>query len=161
MARTLYRAPWIVAYKDGGHALLKNGCLVVEGDRITYVGRNAPDDVDHRVDVHAVISPGLISTHAHINESPVDKTIVEDANKRQFWSTSLIDILPPRAAAMSDADMEACVDLSIAEHLRHGATTVMQMGDVSGYAAEAVERSGIRAYVTGSYRSGRWLTADG
>ena len=161
MTTTLYRAPWIIAFQDGSHTLLEDGCLVVEGDRIAHVGRDYDGEVDREVRTRSVITPGMISTHAHMNESPIDKTIVEDANKRQFWSSSLIEILPPRASAMTAEDMRHCVDLSIATHLLTGTTTVMQMGEESEYVVEAAERSGIRAYVAESYRSGRWLTRDG
>ncbi|UQN14655.1 amidohydrolase family protein [Gulosibacter sp. ACHW.36C] len=161
MTKTLYRAPWIVAYQDGSHTLLENGCLVVEDDRIAFVGRHYEGEVDQEVKTRSIITPGLISTHAHMNESPIDKTIVEDANKRQFWSSSLIEILPPRASAMTDEDKEHCVDLSLATHLLTGTTTVMQMGEVSEYVVEAADRTGIRAYIAESYRSGRWLTRDG
>lgn len=161
MNQTAYRAPWIIAYQNGTHTLLKNGCVVVKGDTITHVGHGVPEDVDDVVETNSVISPGLISTHAHINESPVDKTIVEDANKRQFWNTSLIEILPIRGAAMTDSHRESCTNLSLAEHLRTGTTTVMHMGAPQDYLLEAIDRSGIRAYTTGSFRSGRWLTNDG
>lgn len=161
MSATAYWAPWIIAYQNGTHTLMKDGCVVVEGDTITHVGYEVPAEVESVVETSSIISPGLISTHSHINESPVDKTIVEDANKRQFWNTSLIEILPIRGAAMTEADMEACTDLSLAEHLRTGTTTVMHMGAPQDYLLEAVDRSGIRAYVTGSFRSGKWYTPDG
>lgn len=161
MTRTLYRAPWVIAFQGGSHTLLEDGCVVVEDDTIVHVGREYHGTVDREVRRSSVITPGFISTHAHMNESPIDKTIVEDANKRQFWSSSLIEILPPRANAMTEADMEACVDLSLAGHLLTGTTTVMQMGEVSEYVVEAALRSGIRSYVAESYRSGRWFTRDG
>jgi 5-methylthioadenosine/S-adenosylhomocysteine deaminase len=163
--RTRYDAPWIIAYSgegdEPGHRLLRDGCLVVEDDRIAYVGADRPADVDRVVAVDRVIAPGFISTHTHMQESPADKSLAEDIAKRQFWSTSLIDVLPPRGGALTVEDMQACAEYSVAEHLQSGCTTVLQMGEQSRYVADIVERVGMRAYIAESYRSGRWFTRDG
>ncbi|HEY3686265.1 MAG TPA: amidohydrolase family protein [Streptosporangiaceae bacterium] len=162
MSRTVeYRAPWIVAYQDGGHRLLKDGAVTVRDDRIVAVGRPGAVPADEVVDTDHVITPGLISMHTHMHESPVDKGIAEDMDKRQFWSTNLIEILPPRSKALGPADMRTCARVSVAEHLRTGATTVVQMGLESEYVAELCRRVGLRAYIAESYRSGEWYTDNG
>lgn len=163
--RTRYDAPWIIAHTsegdDPGHRILKNGSIVVEDDRIVYVGSIPHEDVDRVIATPHIIAPGFISTHTHMNESPGDKSLAQDIAKRQFWSSSLIDVLPPRGQAMTDEDERACVDFSIMEHLTSGCTTVLQMGSQAEYIADAAERTGLRAYIAPSYRSGRWFTADG
>lgn len=165
--RVRYNAPWIVSYepateaRPAGHRLLEGGCVVVDDDRIAFVGTRYDGPQDRIVDVDRVITPGLISTHTHLHESPADKSLAEDIAKRQFWSTSLIDVLPPRGAALTVADMEACVEYSVVEHLQSGCTTVLQMGEQSSYVADVAERVGMRAYIAESYRSGRWRTTDG
>jgi 5-methylthioadenosine/S-adenosylhomocysteine deaminase len=163
--RTRYNAPWIISFDgdapDPGHRLLRDGCVVVEDDRIVHVGRDCPVEVDRTVDTNAVIAPGFISTHAHLNESPADKSLGEDSDRRQFWSTSLIDILPPKGAALASDTMRACADFSVAEHLLAGCTTVLHMGAQSAYVADVAEQAGMRAYVAESFRSARWLTRDG
>jgi cytosine/adenosine deaminase-related metal-dependent hydrolase len=165
--RTRYDAPWIIAFDDstpgerGHHALLSNGSVVVEDDRIVWVGREYSGQVDEVVTTDSVISPGFISTHTHMQESPADKSLAEDIAKRQFWSTSLVDVLPPRGAALTIDDMQACADFSVVEHLRGGCTTVVHMGEQGGYIADVAERTGLRAYIADSYRSARWFTRDG
>ena len=57
--------------------------------------------------------------------------------------------------------MEACVEYSMVELIRTGTTTVMEIGSIGEYVADAAERTGLRAYVADSYRSGRWLSDDG
>jgi cytosine/adenosine deaminase-related metal-dependent hydrolase len=162
MSRSIeYRAPWIIAYQNGGHRLLRDGAVVVTGDRITHVGAEGVTPVDEVVRTQSIIAPGFISLHTHMHESPVDKGLSEDMDKRQFWSTNLIEILPPRAAALSPEDMRTCARVSVAEHLRTGATTVMQMGSESEYIAALSEDVGIRTYIAESYRSGEWFTPDG
>jgi 5-methylthioadenosine/S-adenosylhomocysteine deaminase len=163
--RTRYDAPWIVAYQDDGttpgHRLLRDGCVVVEDDRVVFVGADYDGPVDSRVRTDDVIAPGYVSTHAHLTESPVDKSLGEDSDRRQFWSTSLVDILPPKGMALDVEGVHACVEYSIPELLLSGCTTVLQMGNESEYFAHAAERHGIRAYVGEGYKSGRWLTRNG
>ncbi len=162
MTTTLYTAPYIVAFQDGEHRILRDGCLVTDDDRITYVGTHPPEDVHQRVDLpHRIITPGFIDTHSHIHESPIDKSVQEDVGNRQFWLTGLIEILPAEGAGLDQASMRACVDYSLMELAKSGTTTVMQLGDEADYVADAIEERGLRGYVAPSYRSGRWLTPDG
>jgi len=162
MVTTLFTAPWIVAYQNDGHRVLRDGCVVVEDDRVTYVGTRYLGDYDRQIDCKSrVITPGLISTHAHVHESPIDKSIQEDIGFRQFWLTGLVEILPAEAAGLDEEGMRACVDFSMLELVRSGTTTVLQMGPMSDYVAEEAERFGLRAYIAESYRSGHWYTQDG
>lgn len=158
---TEYQAPWVIAYQGGQHRLLRDGAVVVQGDRVVHVGRCGEYPADKVVQTSSVIAPGFISMHAHMQESPVDKGIAEDIDKRQFWSTNLIEILPPRSRALTVEDARICARVSVAEHLRTGATTVMQMGVESDYIAELCQRVGLRAYIAESYRSGEWFTDSG
>jgi cytosine/adenosine deaminase-related metal-dependent hydrolase len=70
-------------------------------------------------------------------------------------------MLPARSAGIDHDARRACVDYSMAELLRTGTTTVMEIGGLGDYTAEAVERAGLRAYIADGYRSGRWYTPDG
>jgi 5-methylthioadenosine/S-adenosylhomocysteine deaminase len=159
---TLYRAGWIVAFQEGEHRILRDGCLVVEGDRVTFVGSTYDGDVDRAVDLpDRIVTPGFINTHAHLDESPIDKSVQEDVGNRQFWLTGLIEILPTEMAGLDDEGARACLDYSLIELARTGTTTVLQMGGIEEYAADAIEASGLRGYVAPMYRSGRWLTPDG
>jgi len=162
MATTLYRAGWIVAHQDGEHRILRDGCLVVDDDRITHVGPAYDGPVDRTVDLpDRIVTPGFINTHAHLDESPIDKSVQEDVGNRQFWLTGLIEVLPTEMAGLDEEGARACVDYSLIELARTGTTTVVQMGGLEEYAADAIEASGLRGYVAPMYRSGRWFTPDG
>jgi len=159
---TLYRAGWIVAFQEGEHRVLRDGCVVVEDDRVTFVGSTYPGAVDRYVDLpDRIVTPGFINTHAHLDESPIDKSVQEDVGNRQFWLTGLIEILPTEMAGLDEDGARACVDYSLIELARTGTTTVLQMGGIAEYAADAIEASGLRGYVAPMYRSGRWFTPDG
>ena len=162
MTTTLYRAGCIVGFQDGQHRILRDGCLVVEDDKILHVGSTYDGPVDRVVEVpDRIITPGFINTHAHLDESPIDKSVQEDVGNRQFWLTGLIEILPTEMAGLDEEGARACVDYSLIELARTGTTTVVQMGGLEEYAADAIEASGLRGYVAPMYRSGHWFTPDG
>ncbi|HEX4471195.1 MAG TPA: hypothetical protein VH085_04455, partial [Nocardioides sp.] len=124
MATTLYRAGWIVAFQDGEHRILRDGCVVVTDDRIAHVGSTYDGEVDRTVDLpDRIVTPGLINTHAHLDESPIDKSVQEDVGNRQFWLTGLIEILPAEMAGLDEEGARACVDYSLIELARTGTTT--------------------------------------
>jgi len=157
MSAVRYDAPWIVGHQTGEHRLLRDGCVVVDGGDIVYVGPRTGTQADRVVNCPGkVITPGFISTHSHLQESPADKSIAEDVDRRRFWGSGIYEVLIPRARALSADDTRACVDFSIIEHLRTGTTTVVQLGDFSDYVADAAESGGIRAYIGESYRSASW-----
>jgi cytosine/adenosine deaminase-related metal-dependent hydrolase len=159
---TLYRAGCIVAFQDGQHRILRDGCLVVEDDEILHVGTTYDGPVDRVVTApDRIITPGFINTHAHLDESPIDKSVQEDVGNRQFWLTGLIEILPTEMAGLDEEGARACVDYSLIELARTGTTTVVQMGGLEDYTADAIEASGLRGYVAPMYRSGHWFTPDG
>jgi 5-methylthioadenosine/S-adenosylhomocysteine deaminase len=155
-------AAMIVACQEGEHRLLENGCLVVEGNEIVYVGKRYEGHVDQEIDASdRVVTPGFINVHTHLSESPLDKSLVEDVGKRQFSLSGLADMLPARGRAIDPKGRRACVDYSMAELIRTGTTTVMEIGGIGDYVADAAEKAGLRAYIANGYRSGRWYTEDG
>src|SRR5204862_1125497 len=124
--RTAIRAGWIVAFDGNGHRLLRDGVVVIEGESIVYVGTRFDGTVDETVDARdRVLTPGLISTHAHLRSSPLDRSFVEDRGSPQFWYSGLFEYLPVRDGAQDLEGTLACIDFSMAELLRGGVTTVL------------------------------------
>src|SRR2546425_3121997 len=163
--RTAIHAAHVIAFDGRGHRLLRDGTVIVDGDRIVSVGRRAPaaaEIVGETIDApDAVLPPGLISTHAHIGGSPLDRSFIEDRGHRQSLSSGLFELLPVRGAAQDEEATRACVDFSMAELLRGGVTTVMEIGGGGEYVAARAGDFGLRVYVGLAFRSGRWLTRDG
>jgi 5-methylthioadenosine/S-adenosylhomocysteine deaminase len=160
--RTLIRAGWIVGYDGRGHRLLKNGVVVLEGDRILHVGPRFDGAVDETVDAaDRIVTPGLISTHAHLGGSPLDRSFIEDRGNPQFWYSGLFEMLPVRHEAQDDEATRACIEFSMAELLRGGVTTVMEIGGDGEDVVERAAHYGLRVYMGLAFRSGRWLTRDG
>jgi len=152
----------VVAFQGDSHTILENGVVVIDGNEIVHVGPGYDGPVDEVVDARdRLVTPGFINTHAHLAGSPLDKSFLEDVGKRQFSLSGLADMLPARGAANDRQMMEACVDYSMVELIKTGTTTVMEIGGIGAYVADAVERAGLRAYIADGYRSGGWYTDDG
>ena len=76
----------IVAYQTGEHRILRDGCVVVEGNHISFVGKTFDQPVDEVIDAgDRIITPGFINTHCHMAGSPLDKSFIEDVGTRQFY----------------------------------------------------------------------------
>ena len=163
--RTTIHAGYVIAFDGRGHRLLRDGTVIVDGDRIVAVGRRETVPVEtgsQTIDAQdSVLTPGLISTHAHIGGSPLDRSFIEDRGNPQFFYSGLFELLPVRGAAQDEEATRACVDFSMAELLRGGVTTVMEIGGASEYVAARAPDYGLRVYVGPAFRSGRWLTRDG
>src|SRR5882672_8065403 len=160
--RFAVRAGWIVAFDGHAHRLLRDGVVVIDGERIEHVGARFDGVVDETIDARErVLTPGLISTHAHLGSSPLDRSFVEDRGSPQFWYSGLFEFLPVRDGAQDDEATLACIDFSMAELLRGGVTTVLDIGRQGEAVAERAERFGLRVYEGLTFRSGRWLTRDG
>jgi cytosine/adenosine deaminase-related metal-dependent hydrolase len=162
MTRRLIKASHIIAYQDGGHRHLRDGVVVWEGNTVVHVGKSFDGQADEIVDASGkILTPGFINTHAHLTESPIDKSFVEDRGPRQFYLSGLYEFLPARDRTLGDTARRACVAFSMAELIRTGTTTVMELGGMGDAVVEMAGRAGLRAYIAESYRSGRWYTDDG
>ena len=160
--RTVLRGGMIIAHDGRGHRLLRDGVIVIEGNTIVEVGKHFAGTADEIIDAKdKVITPGLITTHAHIAGSPLDRSFIEDRGNPQFWYSGLFEMLPVRGAAQDEEAGRACVDYSMAELLRGGVTTVMEIGGQGEYVVERAPHYGIRTYMGLGFRSGRWVTYDG
>src|SRR5580765_9016046 len=160
--RIAIRAGYVIAFDGKGHRLLRDGVVVIEGGSILYVGPRFDGRLDETVEApDRIVTPGLISTHAHIGGSPLDRSFIEDRGNPQFWYSGLFEMLPVRSEAQDEAAGRACVDFSMAELLRGGVTTVMEIGGLGEYVVERAPHYGLRVYMGQAFRSGRWLTRDG
>ncbi|MGH2616147.1 MAG: amidohydrolase family protein, partial [Thermomicrobiales bacterium] len=108
-----------------------------------------------------VVTPGFINTHTHLFESPLDKSFVEDMGRRQFYLSGLFEYLPVRSQAIDEEATHACLAYSMAELLRTGTTTVMEIGFQGEEAVRQAGKVGMRLYMGPGYRSARWYTDDG
>jgi 5-methylthioadenosine/S-adenosylhomocysteine deaminase len=164
MARRRIDASHVIAYQDGGHRYLRDGVVVTDGSDIVHVGPAGSwtEPVDETIDATGmVLTPGFVNTHAHLADSPLDKSFVEDMGRRQFYLSGLFEYLPVRSQAMDQEAANAGLAFSMAELLRTGTTTVMEIGFHGEEAVRQAGKAGMRLYMGLGYRSARWYTDDG
>jgi len=159
---TKIKASFIIAFDGEKHRYLRDGELAFEQDRILYVGQKYEGPVERTINASGkVVSPGFISTHAHLFESPMDRSFVEDKGNPQFYMSGLYEYLPVRGMAMDDETRSICLEYSLAELLRSGTTTVVELAPACEEIFEFIPRLGNRVYFGPLFRSGRWYTPDG
>jgi 5-methylthioadenosine/S-adenosylhomocysteine deaminase len=163
---TLIKARWVVGFDGREHRLIENGCVAYAGDKILHVGTAWEGEASETIEApdHLVI-PGLISTHAHIGAGLGDRLIV-DAGRRDLLRSGFLNYEPRREGRPGfgeKEDKEASIRFGMACLIRHGVTTVVEMGgavfDKGRTMARLVGESGLRVYyapmiTAGDYRFG-------
>lgn len=126
--------------------VLEEAWLLIEGGRIAALGAGSQPPpgppADEQIDCRGrIVLPGLIQSHVHLCQT-LFRNLADDLElldwlKQRIW---------PFEAAHDAASMRASADLGIAELLRGGTTTVLDMGSVHHYDAvfEAARDAGIR-----------------
>lgn len=137
-ADRLYSAPLVLCGEDEA---IVDGALRVRGGRIVALGRRSdfgarPDcpETDLR---QAVLAPGLVNAHAHLEYSCCEGRLKKTSFLR--WLPRLIKV----HRALSPTEIATGVAYGIRQIIRCGTTTV---GDISTYglSAEALRLSGLR-----------------
>lgn len=159
------KAKWVIAFDGESHRLVRDGVVVVEGDRVAYVGRRYQGKVDQWIQAPThVVTPGFISTHVHAATSPKDKTFIDDVGARHFWMSSLGENLTALGKSISPSDYHVFAKYSMAELLRSGCTTMVEIGMVGALGEETavkyVDELGIRAVLGHTVEDGRWARSQ-
>ncbi len=141
---------WMV--KNGAFAVLQEGkpvlrgYMVVEDDRITYLGEEEPQ-VDAETQVmdgtHLLFLPGLVNTHGHAAMSLLRG--FGDDLALQVW---LQEKMWPMEAKFTADDVYWGTSLSVLEMLKGGTTTFVDMYDHMDQVAKVVQDSGMRGVLT-------------
>lgn len=141
---------WMV--KNGTFAVLQEGqpvirgYMVVEDDRITYLGEEEPQvDAETRVmdGTHLLFLPGLVNTHGHAAMSLLRG--FGDDLALQVW---LQEKMWPMEAKFTADDVYWGTSLSVLEMLKGGTTTFVDMYDHMDQVAKVVQDSGMRGVLT-------------
>ncbi len=155
------KGKWIIAYDGTEHRLLRDGVLVTEGKQIKYVGKSYSGKVDRWIDAsHHVVSPGFICTHTHASSAPKDKSFIDDTGAKSLYMSSLGENLSALGRSINPEDYHIFSKYSMAELLRSGCTTMVEIGMVGTLGAETavkyIGEMGMRAVEGVGISDGRW-----
>jgi 5-methylthioadenosine/S-adenosylhomocysteine deaminase len=172
--RTAINATWIVGHENGRHALIHDGTLVYEGNRIVHVGRRFDGPVDRTIDARdRLVAPGFIDTHVHAGHRASHR-LISDTGRPMYYGQPFLEISVPKEGKKvvgdvryhkhGDAGADAALALNsvftVAELLRNGITTFVEFGSqlsVQDGLLQEVTRLGTRAYLAPGYDCGRWV----
>ncbi|CAM4217164.1 amidohydrolase [Paenibacillus tarimensis] len=123
------------------------GHLVVENDRIVYIGAEHPGKLAEgatRISGSGLVfMPGLINTHGHAAMSLLrgyaDDMVLQDWLQTKIW---------PMEGNFTDQDVYWGSALSALEMLKSGTTAFVDMYDHMNEVAKVVQKSGMRAVLT-------------
>lgn len=160
------KGKWIIAYDGKEHRLLRDGVVITEGKHIKYVGKNYSGDVDRWIDAsHHVVIPGMICTHTHASTAPKDKSFIDDTGARHFYMSSLGENLTALGKSIRPQDYHVFTKYSMAELLKSGCTTMVEIGMIGTLGAEAaikhIDEMGIRAVEGCNIEDGLWSRSQG
>lgn len=164
--RTLLTAAWVLAHEEAGPVLLKNGEVVIEGDRVIFTGHGFVGEVARRIDFgRALISPGLIDLDAL---SDLDTTIL-GIDHFPGWKKGRV--LPLTYVEKGPYEMYTPEELAFQKRfafgqlLLNGITTAAPIASLFyrewaetvaefDAAADAAGELGLRVYLSPAYRAG-------
>jgi cytosine/adenosine deaminase-related metal-dependent hydrolase len=163
--KTLIHGGDVVAYAAGGHRLLRAGALVFENDRVTFVGRAFTGPVDRRIDATGqLVIPGFVNIHCHA-DTEAGGRLIADVGRRDYFHTGFLNYYGARKGAKSlgpRQDPEIGGRFAMAEMLRNGCTTVVDIGVAAESHARIAGELGLRAYLSPAYKSAEYaVDGDG
>jgi cytosine/adenosine deaminase-related metal-dependent hydrolase len=139
--KILIKNPLIVSM-DSSLRVYRNDILI-ENDIISKISPNITEKCDEIIDADEfIITPGFIQTHVHLCQTlfrnmAEDMSLLEWLNKK-IW---------PFESLHTPQTLTISAELGIAELIKSGTTTIMDMGTVHHHEAifEVLKRSGMRA----------------
>jgi cytosine/adenosine deaminase-related metal-dependent hydrolase len=162
--KTLIQGGDIVAYHEGGHRLLRGGVLVIEDDRVAFLGRRHDGPVDRRIDAAGkLVIPGLVNVHCHATTEAGGR-LIADAGRRDFFQNGFLNYnaSPPGVPGLdARADRTLGGRFALVELLRNGCTTVVEMGAADDALVATAAEIGIRAYLAPGFKSATYRVGAG
>lgn len=178
--RTVIRAGWLIAHDGDGHVLMRDGVVVIDGDRVTAVEHEHAGRADVEIDARdRLVSPGFIDTHVHIGTRATHR-LIADAGRKDIYGQPFLHWALTRPGSRAPGDLRfrdgispernpdrLAVLFTVAELLRNGTTTFLEIGSrvsLQELAAEVCADLGLRAYLGPGFQSeylegtedGRW-----
>ena len=172
--RTLITADHVLASEAGSHVELRDGAVLVDEDRIAFVGprAEAPSGADEVIELgESLLMPGLIDLDAltDIDHLILDSWSDPDHARRLQWSA---EYFARRRHVFTAAQRRRIREIALVQLALHGITSYMPIAsEVHSVWAETADdflamaefsrALGLRGFLGPSYRSGVTAVQDG
>src|SRR5271157_73119 len=142
----LIKNPWIVTQNRKREILRKD--VYIEEDRIVEISDSINTGAEYKIDgTNKILMPGLVNTHTHIAMGFM-RGLVDDIDLSSFLDkTFKLD------ANRSNEDLYYSALLGMAESIRFGTTTILDLYYGEDVIARAAKKAGIRAVLA-------WVALD-
>ena len=140
--KRLLKGADILSWENDAFVCLKNGYLGIDGDRIDYLGTEAPRTAYDQVKdmTGKLLLPGLVNGHTHTGMSLL-RGLGSDLPLQQW----LFDTVFPVEDRLTDEDLRIGMELSLLEMIASGTTAFTDMYMGAGYCAPAILAAGLKA----------------
>ena len=158
MTTTHFRhVDWIVAWDAAAecHAYLKGGDLVFSGNEITFVGKGYAGEADSVVEgMGLCLMPGLVDIHSHPASEVFYRGLREDHSVPEHYMTGLYE--RSCAFGIDPEDLKHGVEVSYADLLMSGVTSLVDISFPYPGWRDVMERSGLRIFASPGFNTARW-----
>lgn len=146
---------------DSQEHVYRHDCdLVLRGREIVQLAGRYDGPRDETVDGRGLMAmPGLINMHSHPSSEPGNRGLLEELGSEKLGQSSLYEYMPVFRADISSAPYANQV--AVAEMLKSGVTTYVDLSLPRPGWADVVAATGIRAVLGPMFRSASWATHNG
>lgn len=143
--KTLLKNAQIINFTDNKINVIKNGCVAINNEYITYVGISAPaGEFDTVKDMRgSILIPGLYNCHTH---SPM--TLLRGIGSDLPLDKWLFDTVFPVEDKLTADDIEAGAYLALMEMVASGTVSFSDMYFEPERTCEAVGKAGLKANIS-------------
>ncbi len=149
----------VVGWSGSQHELIPQGCVVIDGNTIDYVGTDRTKHADRVIDASGkLVCPGFINLHVH-SQLNVGDYLITDATKKDYMSANYFVFGAPvkgKGAPPTSESIAIGRKYALFSALKNGATTILdptsRPEDLDDY-VEIVGAIGARVFYSPAYRS--------
>ena len=167
-------APWVVAWDaDRRQHYFRNDVdLVFEDNVIVHLDPGYAGHFDHLIDGSTLcVMPGMVNVHTHLQSESIGRGLIEELGNPNLHMTGILDEksvfvtsgLGEQAGGASAQLVanRASTQNAIAELLKSGATTVVDLAVAYDGWLDLLADTGIRAIAAPMYRDAKWMVPTG